>query len=76
MLDPALFERVLDELGPTLARIDFFNYGEAFLHKKAVEMCELVKTPLSAHLPLHEHQRRRLHRGRACGSWCGPASTR
>ena len=40
----ALFERVLDELGPTLARIDFFNYGEAFLHKKAVEMCELVKT--------------------------------
>ena len=43
MLDPALFERVLDELGPTLARLDFFNYGEAFLHKKAVEMCELVK---------------------------------
>jgi hypothetical protein len=44
MLDVALFERVLDELGPTLTRIDFFNYGEAFLHKKAVEMCELVKT--------------------------------
>ena len=44
MLDFALFERVLDELGPTLARIDFFNYGEAFLHKKAVEMCELVKS--------------------------------
>ena len=43
MLDPALFERVLDELGPTLTRLDFFNYGEAFLHKKAVEMCELVK---------------------------------
>src|SRR5688572_28011617 len=44
MLDSAVFERVLDELGPTLARIDFFNYGEAFLHKKAVEMCEMVKT--------------------------------
>ena len=44
MLDPAVFERVLDELGPTLARLDFFNYGEAFLHKKAVEMCELVKS--------------------------------
>jgi MoaA/NifB/PqqE/SkfB family radical SAM enzyme len=44
MLDPALFARVLDELGPTLARLDFFNYGEAFLHKKAVEMCELVKS--------------------------------
>ncbi len=43
MLDIAVFERVLDELGPTLARLDFFNYGEAFLHKKAVEMCEMVK---------------------------------
>ena len=39
-----MFERVLDEVGPTLARLDFFNYGEAFLHKKAVEMCELVKS--------------------------------
>ena len=25
-------------------RIDFFNYGEAFLHKRAVEMCEYIKT--------------------------------
>ena len=24
--------------------IDFFNYGEAFLHKRAVEMCECIKT--------------------------------
>ena len=24
----------------SLGRIDFFNYGEAFLHKRAVEMCE------------------------------------
>ncbi|MEO7158428.1 MAG: radical SAM protein, partial [Vicinamibacterales bacterium] len=24
--------------------IDFFNYGEAFLHKRAVEMCEYIKT--------------------------------
>jgi hypothetical protein len=24
-------------------RIDFFNYGEAFLHKRAVEMCEYIK---------------------------------
>jgi hypothetical protein len=23
--------------------VDFFNYGEAFLHKRAVEMCEYVK---------------------------------
>ncbi len=43
MLDVDLFKRVLAEVGPTLERIDFFNYGEAFLHKRAVEMCELVK---------------------------------
>jgi MoaA/NifB/PqqE/SkfB family radical SAM enzyme len=43
MLDVALFERVLEEAGPTLARVDFFNYGEAFLHKRAVEMCETIK---------------------------------
>src|ERR1043166_5184164 len=40
MLDYDLFLRVIDEAGPTLGRIDFFNYGEAFLHKRAVEMCE------------------------------------
>ena len=43
--------------GPSLGRIDFFNYGEAFLHKRAVEMCEYIKTQLPAHLSLHEHQR-------------------
>jgi hypothetical protein len=35
---------MIDEAGPTLGRIDFFNYGEAFLHKRAVEMCEYIKT--------------------------------
>ncbi|HEX5473657.1 MAG TPA: radical SAM protein [Vicinamibacterales bacterium] len=44
MLDFDLFRRVIDEAGPSLARIDFFNYGEAFLHKRAVEMCEYIKT--------------------------------
>lgn len=44
MLDFDLFTRVVDEAGPTLGRIDFFNYGEAFLHKRAVEMCEYIKT--------------------------------
>jgi Radical SAM superfamily len=44
MLDVELFRRVLAEAGPTLVRLDFFNYGEAFLHKRAVEMCEMVKT--------------------------------
>ena len=63
MLDFELFRRVIDEAGPSLQRIDFFNYGEAFLHKRAVEMCEYIKTQLSAHLPLHEHQRAGAHRG-------------
>jgi len=44
MLDWGLFTRVVDEAGPSLVRIDFFNYGEAFLHKRAVEMCEYIKT--------------------------------
>jgi MoaA/NifB/PqqE/SkfB family radical SAM enzyme len=44
MLDWDVFTRVVDEAGPSLVRIDFFNYGEAFLHKRAVEMCEYIKT--------------------------------
>ena len=43
MLDFDVFKRVVDEAGPTLGRIDFFNYGEAFLHKRAEEMCEYIK---------------------------------
>jgi MoaA/NifB/PqqE/SkfB family radical SAM enzyme len=43
MLDFDLFTRVVNETGPSLARIDFFNYGETFLHKRAVEMCEYIK---------------------------------
>jgi hypothetical protein len=43
MLDFDVFKRVVDEAGPSLVRIDFFNYGEAFLHKRAVEMCEYIK---------------------------------
>ena len=44
MLDFELFRRVIDEVGASLVRIDFFNYGEAFLHKRAVEMCEYLKS--------------------------------
>jgi hypothetical protein len=44
MLDFDLFRRVMDEAGPSLNRVDFFNYGEAFLHKRAVEMCEYIKS--------------------------------
>lgn len=44
MLDFDLFTRVVDEAGPALVRIDFFNYGEAFLHKRALEMVEYIKS--------------------------------
>ena len=43
MLDFELFRRVVDEAGASLGRIDFFNYGETFLHKRAIEMCEYIK---------------------------------
>src|SRR5437762_1492584 len=43
MLEFDLFKRVVDEAGPSLVRIDFFSDGEAFLHKRAVEMCEYIK---------------------------------
>jgi hypothetical protein len=44
MLDFEVFRRVIDEAGPALGRVDFFNYGEAFLHKRAIEMCEYIKS--------------------------------
>src|SRR5437763_7239653 len=47
ILDFDLFRRIVDEAGPSLGRIDFFNYGEAFLHKRPVERCEYIQT----HLP-------------------------
>ena len=68
MLDFDLFRRVVDEVGSSLVRIDFFNYGEAFLHKRAVEMCEYIKTAFpqiylytsTNGLALSEAQARRL----------------
>jgi hypothetical protein len=68
MLDFDLFARVLDEVGPSLSRIDFFNYGEAFLHKRAVEMCERIKSRFphvylytsTNGLALDEHKARQL----------------
>jgi hypothetical protein len=70
MLDFDLFRRVIDEVGPTLGRVDFFNYGEAFLHKRAVEMCEYIKKNFphiflytsTNGLALSEEQARRLTR--------------
>ncbi len=68
MLNWDLFTRVIDEAGASLVRIDFFNYGEAFLHKRAVEMCEYIKTKFphiylytsTNGLALNEEKARRL----------------
>ena len=68
MLDFDLFRRAVDETGSSLVRIDFFNYGEAFLHKRAVEMCEYIKSKFphvylytsTNGLALSEPQARRL----------------
>ncbi len=37
------FQALLREVGPRLIRLDFFNYGEPFLHPQALDMIELVK---------------------------------
>ena len=68
MLDWDVFTRMVDEAGPSLVRIDFFNYGEAFLHKRAVEMCEYIKAKFphiylytsTNGLALNEEKARRL----------------
>jgi MoaA/NifB/PqqE/SkfB family radical SAM enzyme len=68
MLDWSLFTKVVDEAGPSLVRIDFFNYGEAFLHKRAIEMCEYIKSKFphiylytsTNGLALNEEKSRRL----------------
>jgi len=38
------YTKVIDELGPGLRRIDFFNYGESFIHPKAIEMIAYAKS--------------------------------
>jgi hypothetical protein len=37
------FSSLLEEIGPGLIRLDFFNYGEPFVHPQALDMIELVK---------------------------------
>ena len=76
MLDFALFTRVIDEAGLALDRVDFFSYGETFLHKRAVEMCEYIKQTAPADLPLHEHERPGAERERRPSGWSTPVSTR
>ncbi|MBI2838549.1 MAG: SPASM domain-containing protein [Acidobacteria bacterium] len=39
-----LYTKVIDELGPTLHRLEFFNYGESFLHPRALDMIRYAKT--------------------------------
>jgi MoaA/NifB/PqqE/SkfB family radical SAM enzyme len=75
MLDFDLFTRVIDEAGPALARVDFFNYGEAFLHKRAVEMCEYIKGRFPTSISTRARTGSRSAR-RARGNWCTRASTR
>ncbi len=38
------FKKIADETGPGLVRLDFFNYGESFVHPQAVEMLEYFKS--------------------------------
>ncbi|HEX7502587.1 MAG TPA: SPASM domain-containing protein, partial [Acidobacteriota bacterium] len=37
------FNSMLEEIGPGLIRLDFFNYGEPFVHPQALDMIEHVK---------------------------------
>ena len=37
------FQSLLEEIGPGLIRLDFFNYGEPFVHPQALDMIEHVK---------------------------------
>lgn len=37
------FQKIADEVGPGLVRLDFFNYGEPFVHPQAVDMIEYLK---------------------------------
>jgi hypothetical protein len=37
------FQSMLAHVGPGLIRLDFFNYGEPFLHPQALEMIEYTK---------------------------------
>lgn len=38
------FTRIIGQVGEKLQRLDFFNYGEPFVHPKAVDMLEYVKS--------------------------------
>ncbi len=43
MLPFELYKKVIDEVGPHLERMVFYNYGESFLHKEAFKMLKYAK---------------------------------
>ena len=38
------YVKVVDEIGAGLQRVDFFNYGESFIHPKAIDMIQYAKS--------------------------------
>lgn len=44
MMDFELYKTIVDEVGSNLSRLDFFNYGESFVHPQAVDMLEYFKS--------------------------------
>ena len=75
MLDFELFRRVINEVGPSLGRIDFFNYGEAFLHKRALDMVEYIKSRYP-HVYLYTSTNGLASLRRARGGWRAQGSTK
>ena len=63
MLDFDLFTRVVDETGASLVRIDFFNYGETFPAQTCGRDVRVHQAPVSADLPVHQHERPGTDRG-------------
>ncbi len=43
MLPFDLYKKVIDEVGPHIERMVFYNYGESFLHKEAFKMLKYAK---------------------------------
>lgn len=41
------FKSLIDDIGKNLIRLDFFNYGDPFVHPQSVEMIEYIKKEYS-----------------------------
>jgi iron-sulfur cluster protein/radical SAM family protein len=44
LLDVDLFKKAIDELGPGLERLEFYNYGESFVNPRSYEMIAYAKS--------------------------------